>query len=448
VRPLAIFLVKASPPVIWIGYTTKYRKGGPKFERAARTLEREKRSNRPDLPVRCEPIESKRDFVAAMARIRSEGREILELHLLSHSGMYGPMFNSVAMPEQFSPHEWRQLPLPFAAGAEAFFHACRTARWFAPFFARTFNVVTYGYHYYTTVSTAPGSFRWQGIRDDPEAPLYIISCAGRKSHGLLGSVMKYTGRARAEPLLRFEPEPPEGDTTYNSVAELYDAAFDDITVRAEEWRWITSHLAGTGRPRVLDIGCGNGALLQRLEGRISSGTGVDPSAPMIDLARRRCAHRPELSFHVIDGPSLPFPDASFDVVTSLLSFRYLDWDPIMNEIRRVLAPGGRILIVDMVTVPLRLRDLRLAAGSKLRQLVRQARNRRFAAALRRLTRDPRWAVMLKYNPIRAEHELKWYLESRFPGCRVETLTIGWNTRILAADTGPLQPGQVAPQSYP
>ena len=59
------------------------------------------------------------------------------------------------MPEQFSPHEWRTLDLPFAPDGEAFFHACRSARWFAPFFARTFNVPASGFHWYTTVSLDP-----------------------------------------------------------------------------------------------------------------------------------------------------------------------------------------------------------------------------------------------------------------------------------------------------
>jgi SAM-dependent methyltransferase len=150
----------------------------------------------------------------------------------------------------------------------------------------------------------------------------------------------------------------------------------------------------------------------------------------------------------VDGPTLPFPDASFDVVVSLLSFRYLDWDPVMNEIRRVLRPGGRLLIVDMVTVPARWRELpRLAAGLA-RTYAGRLRRRDFGRRLRRLVTDPRWQTMLQYNPIRAEHEMKWYLESRFPGRRVETINVGRNARVLAFDSGPLQPGTVAPQSYP
>jgi SAM-dependent methyltransferase len=432
--------------MIWIGYTTLYREGGPKFERAARTLAAELGRARGDAAVRCERVESKRDFVDAMERVRAEGARLDELHFIGHSGMYGPMFRTTNMPEQFSPHEWRTLALPFAAGASAYFHACRTARWFAPFFARTFGVAAHGYQNYTTISGAPDVFRWDGW-SGPDDPLYVVACAGRKSHGLVGSTLKYSGLGRLETLRRFEPASPDGDPSYDAVAELYDEAFADIGVRADECRFIEAHLPAAPAPRLLDIGCGNGTLLERLSPRLARGVGVDRSARMIERARARVT-APNVAFQAIDGPTLPFADASFDVVVSLLSFRYLDWDPIMNEIRRVLAPGGRLLVVDMVTVPTALRDLPLFARSKARQLARGARRPGFARALRRLVSDGRWRLMLQYNPIRSDHELRWYLESRFPGRRVEILNVGWNTRILAFDSGPLAPGWVAPQSYP
>lgn len=433
--------------MIWIGYTTLYREGGAKFKRAAETLEREKRADHPSALVRCQAVESKRDFVQAMERIRAEGEQLDELHFLGHSGMYGPMFRTTSMPEQFSPHEWRTLPLPFAEGAQAFFHACRTARFFAPFFARTYGVTAHGFFNYTTVSTRRDRFSWESPLHRSDRPLYLIACPGRKSHGLLGSVAKYGRLARAETMKPFAPAPPEGDATYGAVAALYDRAFADIAVRADEWRWLSAHLPA-GQPRALDIGCGNGALLTKLAPRLSSGTGVDSSPEMIALARARGGNAPKLSFSVIDGPRLPFPDRSFDVVTSLLSFRYLDWDPLMNEVRRVLAPGGRLLIVDMVTVPLKAREGLAFARSKGAQVLRHLRRPKFARALKALVSDPHWATMLRYNPIRAEHEYRWYLQSRFPKGKLEVLTVAWQSRVLAFDTGPLEPGWVPPQSYP
>lgn len=430
---------------IWIGYTTLYRAGGPKFERAALTLAADKRREFPGLEVRCERLESKREFLAAMQRLAADGRVLRELHLVVHSGMYGPMFGSTAWPEQFSPHEWRAMKLPFGPGAEAFFHACRSARWFAPFFARTHGVPARGYHWYTSVSAAPDRFRWDGLAG-PDAPLYIFGIPGRKSHGVLGSVRKYLGLTPPEALQRFEPTPPAGDPSYDSVAELYDQVFADIRVRSDEWRWLDARVPAGAR--VLDVGCGNGALLGLLAPRLASGVGVDASAKMIERARARAVGATNLRFAAIDGPRLPLADGSVDVVISLLSFRYLDWDPIMQEFARVLAPGGRLLVVDMVAAPLAARELPRLLRDKGRQLGQRLAQPRYHRQLARMVGDPRWQQMLRYNPIRAVHELRWYFQSRFPGGSVETLNLGWHNRVLAFDTGPFEAGRVTPQSFP
>ena len=157
--------------MIWIGYTTCYRGGSAEFARAARTLRDEMMRQHPTQEVLLEPLVRKRDFVASMEGIAERRRQIHELHFLGHSGLYGIMFGSTSWPEQFSPHEWRSMRIPFAPGASAYFRACRTSRWFAPFFARTFGVRTYGHHGYTTVSAHPDRFVWEGLRRDEGRPL-------------------------------------------------------------------------------------------------------------------------------------------------------------------------------------------------------------------------------------------------------------------------------------
>jgi len=141
--------------VVWIGYTTKYREGGPLFARTAQTLANSKARSG---DVICVPVERKQDFRDAMNALARNKRTIAQLHFVGHSGMYGPMFGTVDWPEQMSPHEWREQVIPFAKGGEAFFHCCRSARWFAPFFARTFGVPASGYHWYTTFSTRANRF--------------------------------------------------------------------------------------------------------------------------------------------------------------------------------------------------------------------------------------------------------------------------------------------------
>src|SRR5262249_14909628 len=161
------------------------------------------------------------------------------------------------------------------------------------------------------------------------------------------------------------------------------------------------------------------------------------SNKMIELAEARGSKFANLDFQVVNEPRLDFPDQFFDVVISFMSFRYLDWDPMVNEIRRVLVPGGKILIVDMAAAPVTRRDLTLFTRSCFRYLLQRVRRRRFMQNLRRLVSDPHWQTMVKYNPIRAEHEYRWYLESRFPSSKLEVLNVGWTHRLLAFDSGPL-----------
>ncbi|MEZ0366586.1 methyltransferase domain-containing protein [Mycobacterium sp. pUA109] len=439
-------------PVIWVAYTTRYRGGSAEFATAAATLARELADAHPDAEVVVAGVHHKSEFVAELARLADAGRAIDQLHLISHAGLYGPMFGSTDWPEQFSPHEWRAMPIPFSPTGRAYFHACRTARWFAPFFADVFGVPSYGNRNYTTVSARKDHFAWAGRQPEARPKLYLIATPGKKSHGWIGSVRKYLGSA-AEPLVECRPTATQPDRSYDRVAALYDRAYADIRVREREWCWVTDRAAGAraefGRPlRILDIGCGNGALLRALDddGHLDTGIGVDSSAQMLAHAEARTGDR--LRFARVDGPTLDLPDNHVDVVVSFLSFRYLDWDPIMAEIRRVLAPGGRLWVVDMVERPVRWSELGTLARSAVAHWRAPRRRPGFAAHLATLTGHPDWQEMLRHNPIRAEHEYRWYFSSRFPGRELDLLTTTLSQRVVAFDSGPLAKGRTEPLSYP
>ena len=356
--------------VIIIVYTTLYRKGGAQFPIVARTLASEKAESGFKGEIITRAVESKRDVLKIFAETRSSGKTISEFHFVGHSGMYGPMFGTIAFPEQFSPYEWETMDIPFTKEATAHFHCCRSARWFAPFFSRTFNVKTFGFFWYTTFSRSWTRYRYAGS-DVTMEKLYTIGCKGRKSHGMAASFLKFVGLMPAEEMKSFEPQPPSGDTTYDHVAELYDHTFEDIRVRKDECEWLNKHLSGRDDLTILDIGCGNGALLNALSTRIKYGAGVDESEAIIERARKRNAGLGNLKFARIDSPTLPFEDATFDVVISLMSFRYLDWDPLLKELRRVIKPGGWLLIVDMVTDPVKPKEYSQLIKDKIRTLSRQ-----------------------------------------------------------------------------
>lgn len=420
--------------MILIVHTTQYRKGSAGFARIAATMEAETRE-RYAGEVRSTGIVGKRELTDLFLQIAGEGKQLDAFHFIGHSGMYGPMYGTVDYPEQYSPYEWKQLTIPFAEGAKAYFHCCRSARWFAPFFAQQFGVETFGYHLYTAFSADKTKYK-RIAANSPK--IYAAGCIGKKSHGWKGSLKKYSGTCALEEMKSFKPVSEAVDTTYNRVAQLYDDVFQDIKVRKDEWSWLSSHIGDLSGKTVIDIGCGNGALMKELAPKAAKGIGLDISEAILDRARDMNRSFGNVEFRQLDGPQLPLEDRSVDVAVSLLSFRYLDWDPLMDEIKRVLKPGGKVLIVDMVAVPVKWSEYPRLLQSKWRHYRQKYANRPFYDRLQRLVTHPDWKKMLDYNPIRAEHEMKWYLESRFPGRKTEKINIGWNSSILAFDSGNIE----------
>lgn len=99
--------------------------------------------------------------------------------------------------------------------------------------------------------------------------------------------------------------------------------------------------------RVLDIGCGTGALLQRLCAIHPAAqlTGVEPVPEMLAAARRKLA--PAVELREGWAEDLPFADAQFDLVVSCNMFHYIERPAgALAEIRRVLRSGGQLIITD------------------------------------------------------------------------------------------------------
>jgi ubiquinone/menaquinone biosynthesis C-methylase UbiE len=111
--------------------------------------------------------------------------------------------------------------------------------------------------------------------------------------------------------------------------------------------------AGIHAPEVLEIGPGPGGLAVELARRVRDLrlTGLDIDPAMVEratLRARREGFDDRLAFVIGDVAALPFPDASFDFVTS--SFSVHHWPAAaagFAEIRRVLRPGGRAIVYDL-----------------------------------------------------------------------------------------------------
>jgi len=101
--------------------------------------------------------------------------------------------------------------------------------------------------------------------------------------------------------------------------------------------------------RVLDIACGTGIVARtaaRCVGRRGTVVGLDISAPMLEAARSAAA-REGVSVEWREGSAvkLPFPDGAFDLVLCQQGLQFFPDRPVaLREMRRVLAPGGRLAL--------------------------------------------------------------------------------------------------------
>ena len=94
------------------------------------------------------------------------------------------------------------------------------------------------------------------------------------------------------------------------------------------------------RPRILDVGCGTGANLLMLS-KYGDAEGVDVSEDALAFCRERGLDKVRLG----DGEELPYADGTFDLVTAFDVVEHMDDDLAgLREMRRVLRPGGRVLL--------------------------------------------------------------------------------------------------------
>lgn len=132
---------------------------------------------------------------------------------------------------------------------------------------------------------------------------------------------------------------------YRKLARDYEARwlyYIDATIRET-----LSRISLAADARVLDVGCGTGVLLARLSATAASPRlfGVDPVLEMIEIAHARVPRSAGLC--VAWAERLPFSSFAFDTVVSTNMLHYVRRpEAALAEMRRVLRPGGRLVLTD------------------------------------------------------------------------------------------------------
>ena len=143
---------------------------------------------------------------------------------------------------------------------------------------------------------------------------------------------------------------PERWQVTTDAAEVYESCFVPAIFGA--WAAPVADAAGirTG-DSVLDVGCGTGVLAREALGRVGEEgqvVGLDLNEGMLAVAART---EPKIDWRRGDAASLPFEDASFDVVVSQFALMYFpDRVASLREIWRALAPGGRLAVASWAAI--------------------------------------------------------------------------------------------------
>lgn len=120
------------------------------------------------------------------------------------------------------------------------------------------------------------------------------------------------------------------------------------------WRWLYALTARVLNlqpdDEVLDVACGSGTFLRLYAAHVANVAGLDHSEDLIDIALRENRERVEAGtaeFVVGDATELPWPDNTFTVVTSnCIDCFEKKARPALEEMHRVLQPGGRAVVAD------------------------------------------------------------------------------------------------------
>ncbi|KZC95024.1 bifunctional demethylmenaquinone methyltransferase/2-methoxy-6-polyprenyl-1,4-benzoquinol methylase UbiE [Clavibacter tessellarius] len=152
-------------------------------------------------------------------------------------------------------------------------------------------------------------------------------------------------------------KPGQVSVMFDEVSSAYDRTNTLLSVGNDQlWRVATTRaVAPVAGERILDLAAGTGTSSAALAASGAHVVAADFSEGMLEVGRRRHAGNPRIEFVHADATGLPFDDDSFDAVTISFGLRnVVEPKKGLDELLRVLKPGGRIVICEFSTPPVPL----------------------------------------------------------------------------------------------
>jgi len=211
-------------------------------------------------------------------------------------------------------------------------------------------------------------------------------------------------------------------TQWAAVAEQYGAGWKQAN--APDLGWLVAALDPAGTDRALDVGTGGGHAALALAPAVAAVVGIDPTPEMLAVATRLAAERgiPNVTFTLAGAGALPFPDSTFDCAISRFSIHH--WprpDAAFREIGRVVRPGGRLALVDLLAPEDGPLDTFINAIELLRD-----------PSHARTLRASEWLALLEAAGFAARMERTWELEHDLESWLATTAPAPWRAEAVRA----------------
>ena len=157
------------------------------------------------------------------------------------------------------------------------------------------------------------------------------------------TLMPYWDRVAGQ----YAADDPLGAVCYPAAPAWFNRFYAFFHRRAVERMLGDLPLAGT---RCLDVGCGSGRWCRWLAARGAQVTGIDPTAAMLDAARRLS---PSVEFHRMSATNIDLPAGSFDLITTVTVIQHLqpaEQERAVASMGRAIRPGGMLFALDLIDV--------------------------------------------------------------------------------------------------